>query len=138
MLKRSLSPVLLALAVLVTFTACSPQAVDASGDWSGSIGTGGASAPVGFTVGDGNRVATQDFHLQYGDQFLDYEVTSSVVGDRFSLDARATANAGTATLTIRAQITDDSMTGTYDFLVVPTEGDTLHVNGSFTATRGAR
>lgn len=136
MFKRFLPPVLLALAVMVT--ACSPQAVDASGDWSGSVQTGGASAPVAFTVGEDNRVASQDFHLEYGDQFIDYVVTSSVVGDRFSLDARATSNAGTATLTVRAQITDDAMTGTYDFLVVPTEGDTLHVNGSFTATRGSR
>ncbi|MCC6310780.1 MAG: hypothetical protein IT345_07665 [Trueperaceae bacterium] len=135
MLKRFLPPVLLALAVVMS--ACSPQAVDASGDWSGSVQTGGASTPVAFTVGDDNRVASQDFHLEYGDQFLDYEVTSSVVGDRFSLDAHATSNAGTATLTVRAQITENTMTGTYDFLVVPTEGDTLHVNGSFTATRTA-
>lgn len=136
MLKRFAPLALLVLAVVMA--ACSPQSVDASGDWSASVQTGGGSTPLSFTVGDDSRVASDDFHLQYGDLFLDYEVTSSVVGDRFSLDARATSNAGTATLTVRAQINENAMNGTYDFLVVPNDGEPLHVNGSFTASRVVR
>ncbi len=135
MFKRFLPPVLLAIAAVMT--ACSPQAVDASGDWSGSVQTGGVSTPVAFTVGDDNRVASQDFHLSYGDQFIDYEVTSSVVGDRFSLDAHATTADGTATLTVRAQITENTMTGTYSFDIVPNTGTPLHFDGSFTVTRSS-
>lgn len=135
-LNRLWPPVLAALAVLVN--ACSTQQdADASGLWAAAIDVGGATVPVGFGVTDDNHVADINFQLYYDGYFLDYEVTAYVQGDRFFLDAHASGSPGSVTLEVRARVNGDAMSGTYDFISVPTSGETVHASGAFTAVRTA-
>lgn len=136
-MRKRLVPLLVAItAALAALTACSqPRAVDVSGTWEGEVGPQGASYPVTYTIGPDNELQDSDFHLVYESEDLSYEVTSSVVGDRFLLTADAESPDGTIAFRLEATVADYTMEGEYWLDVVPTTGGELHLNGSFTAHR---
>lgn len=135
-LKR-LAALLLVLFPLVLAACGQPQpSPEVQGQWEGNISAMGSSVPVRFTVDREYRVEDSSFHLTYPGGYIDYSVTSTVVGNSLSIDAVASSPDGKLTFTLRASVTDDRMTGNYELVGVDKNGtEFLTAKGTFNATR---
>ncbi len=120
------------LAFLFVLAACSqPEPVDVSGAWTGQLDNAGT---VSFTVDDENQIDPYDFFVTYEADTFDFEVSSSVRGDRFTFDAVARTLDTTGRLNVVATVEGNGMTGKYTLSYEGPDG-TVSVTGTFTAHR---